>query len=142
MTTLNQSQMSLSEAQKILASFSCTEIKTISSPTEKEELQKALLLITDVSDAQNFGICADSIPQAMSSLMSYLNGLNYEVEIDESQINPVKGPVYLKFNAQKWSIYTDSYEGKYRGVLVSCQSAYTDELNVTYGHFPLDLFEN
>ena len=39
------------------------------------------------------------------------------------------------------SYYLDDYIGKYRGVLVSCQSE-DDKIVGTYGHFPLDLFSN
>jgi hypothetical protein len=40
---------------------------------------------------------------------------------------------------QKDSFYIDAYTGSYRGVLVACQSD-NEELQGTYGHFPLDLF--
>ncbi|NET48697.1 MAG: DUF1824 family protein, partial [Merismopedia sp. SIO2A8] len=52
------------------------------------------------------------------------------------------GPVYIKFNTKTNFFHIDSYDGTYRGVLVSYQSAYEDGVNDLYGHFPLDLFAN
>ncbi|MGL5033413.1 MAG: DUF1824 family protein, partial [Microcystaceae cyanobacterium] len=51
----------------------------------------------------------------------------------------IEGPVYLKFNTKKMSHYLDTYDGSYRGVLISCQME-DDNLTGTYGYFPLNLF--
>ncbi|MGL5508894.1 MAG: DUF1824 family protein [Microcoleaceae cyanobacterium] len=48
--------------------------------------------------------------------------------------------MYIKFNGMKQTYHLDSYQGEYRGVLVSCQSSDPQMVNGTYGHLPLDLF--
>jgi Domain of unknown function (DUF1824) len=139
---MTTTELTLEQSLKILAKFSCTEPKPVESAQEKLDLQSALLMVTDNCDYQNFGICADSLAQAFVVLESYLEGLNYEIDVNKSEVDPLEGPVYVKFNTRKWSVYTDTYGDKYRGVLVSCQSAEHEAVNGTYGHFPLDLFQD
>ncbi|MGK7905365.1 MAG: DUF1824 family protein [Hormoscilla sp.] len=140
---MHQNQNQLTEATvaaalKLLKLFSCTETKSVDSEAEKTRLREALLLIVNLSDSQNLGICADNPAQAFDALASYLEALGYKMPPGERPSH--SNPVYLKFNSQKMSYYLDDYTGKYRGVLVSCQSSESEELNGTYGHLPLDLF--
>lgn len=135
----NQDQLTVAAALKLLKLFSCTETKSVDSEAEKTRLREALLLIVNLSDSQNLGICADNPAQALDALASYLQALGYQIPPAE-EIPSHSNPVYLKFNSQKMSYYLDDYTGKYRGVLVSCQSEDSEELNGTYGHLPLDLF--
>lgn len=111
------------------------------SESEKVLIRQALLLLTSKSDYQNLGICADSVAQGFLALETYLKALGYEAILDRrADVTSFIGPVYIKFNTQKQSYYLDSYIGKYRGVLVSCQSSQDESINGTYGHLPLDLF--
>ena len=129
---------SLASALKILQSYSCITPKLITSDSEKAEVQEALLLVTQLAEHQNLGICADDVPNGLAALKSYAQALGYKLPNPSATVEIA--PVYIKFNAQKQSYYLDPYPGTYRGVLVSCQSSEYDLLNGTFGHFPLDLF--
>ncbi|MEC4986651.1 MAG: DUF1824 family protein [Oscillatoria sp. PMC 1068.18] len=139
MSTENDLGFTVEEARKILDKFSCTEVKEVESAVEKKQLRQALLLITGLSESENLGVCADNSQQAFAALSSYLQAMDYRVNFDLASITPVEKPVYLKYNTQKKAYYLDSYTGKYRGVLVSCQSE-DDDVNGVYGHLPLNLF--
>ena len=140
MNTQNPPNLSVQEAQKILKAFSSIDTKSVDSESEKTLIRQALLLLISKSDYQNLGICADSVAQGFLALETYLKALGYKATLDRADITSFIGPVYIKFNTQKESYYLDSYIGKYRGVLVSCQSSQDESINGTYGHLPLDLF--
>lgn len=140
MSTQNQYNFTVESARKILEAFSCINTKSVDSALEKDSLRQALMLFVSKSDYQNFGICADSATEGFLALETYLKALSYKQPLQGSDIASFVGPVYLKFNTQKNSYYLDSYTGKYRGVLVSCQSSQDESINGTYGHLPLDLF--
>jgi hypothetical protein len=128
----------IQEAVGILKEYSCVQTKTVTNATEKERLTKAILLVTELSEYQNLGICADNVAQGLESLQSYLVGLGYQLQLPTIEQKP-PGAVYIKFNTQKQNFYVDDYEGDYRGVLISCQGD-NQEVMGTYGYFPLDLF--
>lgn len=128
--------LTVEAAQKILREFNCIENKTVSD-AEKDLIRQALLLVSKVSDYQILGICAETATAGLSALASYTKALNYQPNLD---LPPVAGAVYIKFNPKTGLCYLDAYSGQYRGVLVSCQSAY-GSVNEMYGHLPLDLFE-
>lgn len=140
MSTQNQDNLTVESARKTLKAFSCINTKSVDSASEKDSLCQALILFVSKSDYQNFGICADSATEGFLALETYLKALGYQPPIQGSDIASFVGTVYLKFNTQKNSYYLDSYTGKYRGVLVSCQSSQDESINGTYGHLPLDLF--
>lgn len=140
MSTQNPNNLTIEQAQTILASFSCTNTKSVDLESEKALIRQALLLLTSQSDYQNLGICADSVAQGFLALETYLQALGYKSTLDPADTTSVFDPVYIKFNTERQSYYLDSYIGKYRGVLVSCQSSHDESINGTYGHFPLDLF--
>lgn len=140
MYTQNPNNLTIEEAQKILGNFSCMDTTSVESESEKALLRQALLLITSETDYQNLGICADSAAEGFLALETYLQALGYKTNLDRSDITSFVGSVYIKFNTQSESYYLDSYTGKYRGVLVSCQSSSDESINGTYGHLPLDLF--
>ncbi len=139
MPTNQTPHLTIKEAKEILDFYSCTQTKTVNTTKEKELLQQAILLITEQSESENLGICANNSQQAMVALSSYLKALGYASLIESLSLPPIELPVYIKFNTQKMSHFLDSYSGDYRGVLISCQ-AEDEEINGTYGHFPLDLF--
>ncbi len=137
MSTQKSTNLTIEEAQKVLKNFSCLETNTVTS-AEKALIREALLLITSCSDYQILGICADTTAQGLLALKTYAAALGYEAKLD---LTPVAGSVYIKFNPQTGLCYLDSYSGKHRGVLVSCQSSQYDSINEMYGHLPIDLFE-
>jgi hypothetical protein len=128
----------IQEAVGILKEYSCTQIKTVNSPTEKEQLTKAILLVSELSEYQNLGICADNLESGLESLKNYLQVLGYQLPLPAIE-QTTTGPVYIKFNTKKQNFYLDDYEGDYRGVLISYQGD-DQEVMGTYGYFPLDLF--
>ena len=138
MNTQNPTDLTAAAAQKVLKDFSLDTL--VESAAEKALVRQALLMIADLSDYQNLGVCADTAEQGFSALASYLEALGYKVTLDRALSPSVAGAVYLKFNTKRESYYLDSYTGQYRGVLVSCQSSDYEEINGTYGHLPLDLF--
>ena len=140
MSTQNPTNLTVEEAQKLLGDFSCIDTKSVDSESEKALIRQALLLLGSKSDYQNLGICADSAAQGFLALEAYLKALGYKPTLDLADITSFVGAVYIKFNTQRESYYLDSYTGKYRGVLVSCQSSEYESINGTYGHLPLDLF--
>jgi hypothetical protein len=137
MSTQNQTNLTVEEAQKVLKDFNCIEDKSVTA-SEKALIQEALLLISSYSDYQILGICADTSAQGLLALKTYSESLGYKPNLD---LTPVEGSVYIKFNPQTGLCYLDSYSGKHRGVLVSCQSSQDNSINEMYGHLPLDLFE-
>ncbi|NEQ38602.1 MAG: DUF1824 family protein [Okeania sp. SIO3I5] len=141
MSTQNIHNLTVSQAEKFLNEFTCQDIKVVESQEEKAIIRAAILLLANLSDYQMLGICANSTTEALYTLGSYLEGLGYNTTLmNESNLNSIPGSVYLKFNGMKESYIVEPYIGKYRGVLVSCQSAEEKGINGTYGYLPLDLF--
>lgn len=137
MFSQNQIKLTVEQAQKILKEFNCVENKSI-AVSEKALVREALLLIASLSDYQILGICADTTAQGLLALKTYSEALGYEADLD---LTGVEGSVYIKFNSKTGLCYLDSYTGKHRGVLVSCQSSESGAINEMYGHLPLDLFD-
>ena len=131
--------LTLKAAIEILKQYSCIQLKTVDSEEEKQQLRQALIRVVMASEYENLGICADNSQQAFVTLTSYLKALGYKSNFDLGTANRGDTPIYLKFNTQKMSYYTDKYVGDYRGVLISFY-AHEEEVVGTYGHFPLDLF--
>ncbi|MBP0016730.1 MAG: DUF1824 family protein [Cyanobacteria bacterium SBLK] len=136
---MNAPDLALTDARQLLDSYSCIVPKIPTSETEARELRQALRLITARSESENLGVCADNSQQGYQSLADYLEALGYRVPFEITALESVDCPVYIKFNTAKMTHYLKTYEGEYRGVLISCQSE-EEEINGTYGHFPLDLF--
>ena len=72
-------------------------------------------------------------------MTSYIQALGYKFT---PEVPPVEGPIYIKYNPKLRSCHSDTYVGDHRGVLVSCQSEYDDDVNELFGHLPLELFAN
>jgi hypothetical protein len=89
----------IQEAVGILKEYSCTQIKTVNSPTEKEQLTKAILLVSELSEYQNLGICADNLESGLDSLKNYLQVLGYQLPLPAIE-QKTTGPVYIKFNSE------------------------------------------
>lgn len=140
MSTPSLNNPTIESAQQLLEAFSGIDNKLVESAEEKAQIGQALLLLTKLAESQNLGVCADTAAEGLLALESYLQALGYEVKINPADINSLIGSVYIKFNGQRQTYYLDSYTGKDRGVLVSCQSSEDESLNRIYGYLPLDLF--
>ncbi len=125
-------------AHQLLKKFDCLPTDTPDRPANAE-VRVALKIVAQASEFQIFGVCAGSLIEGMTALKDYTQALGYEIPQDLT-FDAVEGAAYIKFNPKSGLVYTDSYSGDHRGVLVSCQSAYDNGLNEMYGHLPLDLF--
>ena len=123
------------DAETVLQQFICVD-STSSQPADYALIREALLVVASLSDYQILGICADSAEQGLRSLRSYSTALGYE---GLPEVQSIPGVVYIKYNPRLGRAYMESYAGEHRGVLVSCQSDYSDGVNDTFGHLPLDL---
>lgn len=129
--------LTLDAALQVLRRFTCLDRFTPADIPAPEVTRQALHIVADRSDYQIFGICADTVAAANQTLQDYLIALQYD---DQPLLTSSEGPVYVKYNPRTGLCHTTSYTGDYRGVLVSCQSAYDQDINETFGHLPLDLF--
>lgn len=127
--------MTRSEAETILRQFICTERS--SEPLDYAAIREAVLIVADLSDYQILGICAETAEEGLKALSSYLGALKYDVPETRS----IDGVIYIKFNPLTGRSHIEPYTGEHRGVLISCQSAYDDGVNETFGHLPIDLFK-
>jgi hypothetical protein len=124
------------DAETLLRQFVCVDPAS-PQQVDYEAIRAAVLLVAERSDYQILGICADTAEQGLRSLRAYLTALGYETI---PEIPAIPGIVYIKYNPNMGRAYMEPYAGAHRGVLVSCQSAYDDGINETFGHLPLDLF--
>lgn len=138
MSPQNPIHLTIQAAQAILKSFNCVDAQSITSESDKAQIRQALLLLAENSDFQILGICADNAAQGLAALKTYSAALGYQ---PDPNLIPIDEPVYIKFNGNTGLCYLDYYTGKYRGVLVSCQSSFAGGINEMYGHLPLDLFD-
>lgn len=137
--TANSTLPPLEQALTTLRKFICIERIPPDQVPDSATIQQALRQVREHSDYQIFGICADTTVAAIAALHTYLAALDYAER--PSPNTTLEGPVYLKFNPKTGLCHLDTYIGNHRGVLVACQSAYDGDVNETFGHLPLDLFE-
>jgi hypothetical protein len=123
-------------AHTLLKQFDCANSTPIDCPAS--DLREAVLRLAHHSDYQILGICANSREEAIASLQAYSRALGYQPSLP---LESVAGAVYLKFNPVSGLCYVDSYTGQHRGVVLACQSADAADVNHTYGHLPLNLFD-
>lgn len=109
------------------------------SNQERQTIRADLLWLNEMSEYQTLGICADSITEAEAALKGYVAALAQPINLD---LPEQAGAVFLKFNTLKNAWYVDEYSGEFRGVLVTYHTSEPelDNINGTYGPFPLDLF--
>jgi Domain of unknown function (DUF1824) len=129
--------MTRTEAEQILRAFTCVEQTGVQPTQDDQVIRDAIAIVAELSDYQILGICADDAESAVQAMKDYMTALGYE---RVPEVNSVAGTVYLKFNPKSGRSQMEPYVGKHRGVLVSCQSAYDDGVNETFGHLPLGLF--
>jgi hypothetical protein len=137
MSNVDTPTLTLAAAQQLLRLFTSRDRDSAGTSLDPAVVRAAVLLVREHSDYQIFGICADTLEQAIAALHDYLTALGYPMI---PTLPTVSGTVYVKFNPKTGHAHVDSYTGQYRGVLVSCQSAYDGDVNETYGHLPLELF--
>ena len=140
MASIDLNSADLQTIRKHLAQFSCIEIATPLTADEASTVREALLLFNDLSDYQTLGICADDLAAAKAAIEAYVAALSRPINLE---IEPCKGPVYIKFNTLNGAWYLDAYPGPSRGTLISFHTSEpeVDIINGTYGPFPLDLFD-
>jgi hypothetical protein len=111
------------------------------SDAQKQSVREALLWLNEISEYQTLGICASDLSAAIAALKGYVAALSEPINVD---IPDQAGAVFLKFNTLKNAWYLDGYSGDSRGVLVTYHTSEPELENVngTYGPFPLNLFEN
>ncbi len=120
-----------------LSQFDCGSSSELDAESEKSKIIRALKVIQDAADVHIFGVLSPSFPEAIQALNEYVTAFDYP-QPDFPQA--IDGPTYLKYNPSTQLCYADTYEGRYQGVLISCQSDASDGLNQMFGHLPLDLF--
>lgn len=130
----------LKTIRKQLIEISLTNTPASLSDEQKQAVREALLWLNEQSEYQTLGICADSLGAAEAALKGYVGALSQPIRVD---IPAQGGAVFLKFNTLKNAWYVDGYSGESRGVLVTYHTSEPelDEVNGTYGPFPLDLFQ-
>ncbi len=114
-----------------------SSVKKLPAELSRESVYEALTLVLNGSEYQLIGICAENYAEGALTLQQYLVAFGYETMptfADPGQ------PIYIKYNSKTETCYAKPYDGDHRGVIVSCQSSYDDEVNETFGHLPLDLF--
>ena len=126
----------LAAAQALLKQFDCLDRSATPDPAQ---VRAALRQVLQHCDYPIFGICADTLEQAIAALTTYLKALEYDLAQPDDRTSPGTA-VYLKYNPRNGLCYASSYIGDHRGVLVSCQAAYEGDVSDIFGHLPLDLF--
>ncbi|ASC72524.1 hypothetical protein XM38_034820 [Halomicronema hongdechloris C2206] len=121
-----------------LARFSCLEVPPTLSPQERQTLREELLQFNQLSDYQTLGICVESLDKAQAALEAYVAALGGQCTLTLTADHA--GPFYIKFNTLNDKGYVNRYDGPSRGVLITYHASEVDEVNGTYGPFPLDLF--
>ncbi len=125
--------LTLQQAHDRLITFEKESDPTPNIPDTRTALSK----IIAASEDQILGILANTFAEGVTALNSYSKAIGQTVP---QSLDPVEGPVYIKFNPQTNLCYCESYTGEHRGVLVSCQSASEGGVNHMYGHLPLNLW--
>lgn len=138
MSSSEPSAADILATRKQLARFSCLETAPTLSAEELANIRQFLLLFNQLSDYQTLGVCADTLAQGKVAMENYIAALGSPANLD---LPNKEGPVYIKFNTLKGAWHLDDYSGPSRGVLVSYHASDVEEVNGTYGPFPLDLFD-
>ena len=131
----------IAKAVKLLKIYGCSPENRDNSPTARQQLREAILLVAQESEWENIGICAENLTRGLDALSSYLKALGYQDNFakNSSTQGYANKPIYIKFNTRTMKYYVDSYSGDSRGVLIAMQG--DDETILgTYGYFPLGLF--
>ena len=132
--------LTIADAERIL--WELSDLDPISATPERcTQIREALDYLTKESDYHIFGVCANTIDDALQALHSLANHFNYELP-PASDLPAIADGVYLKYNPRRPRYHFDNYKGAYRGVLISFHTDFSDGYSGTHGHFPLDLFSS
>ena len=129
--------LTIADAERILWELSDLDSDSIVLE-QRHQICAALDYLTRQADYHIFGICADRTETAVKSLREYANHFQYE--LPDTPLPNIDNGIYLKYNPRSRRYHTDSYQGQYRGVLISFHTDFTDGYSGTHGHFPLDLY--
>jgi Domain of unknown function (DUF1824) len=131
--------MTILEADQALRKLQ--DLGAAATAEQRAAICQCLQVLTEAADYHTIGMCADDQAVGLTALRSYAKYFGYDITADLAAASPaINGSVYLKFNPRSNRLYIDTYQGDYRGGLVSFQSDLADGYNGTHGHFPLDLF--
>lgn len=129
--------LTVADAERILWELSDLDVAS-ATIERRSQIREALDYLTKQADYHIFGICADTIAEALQALQNYAAHFCYE--LPEADLSAITDGVYLKYNPRSRRYHLDNYQGTYRGVLISLHTDFTDGYSGTHGHFPLDLF--
>ena len=129
--------LTVAYAERILWELSDLDVAS-ATIERRSQIREALDHLTKQADYHIFGICADTIAEALQALQNYAAHFRYE--LPEADLSAIAEGVYLKYNPRSRRYHLDNYKGTYRGVLISLHTDFTDGYSGTHGHFPLDLF--
>jgi hypothetical protein len=129
--------LTVADAERILWELSDLDVAS-ATIERRSQIREALDYLTKQADYHIFGICADTIAEALQALQNYAAHFRYE--LPEADLSAIAEGVYLKYNPRSRRYHLDNYKGTYRGVLISLHTDFTDGYSGTHGHFPLDLF--
>ena len=131
--------LTIADAERIL--WELSDLDAASANIERRnQICEALDYLTRQADYHIFGVCADRTAEAVRSMRSYTKHFHYE--LPDAEVPIIDDGIYLKYNPRSRRYYADSYQGSYRGVLISFHTDFTDGYSGTHGHFPLDLFSD
>lgn len=138
--TIEEPAAKLKAVRQQLIAISLIHGPTDLSEEQRQSVRDALLWLNDMSEYQTLGICANTCTDAETALKGYVAALSQPIQVDLP--SDQEGAVFLKFNTLKNAWYLDGYSGDSRGVLVTYHTSEPDleDVNGTYGPFPLDLF--
>jgi hypothetical protein len=129
--------LTINDAERILWELSDLDNET-ATLDHRSQICEALDYLTSQADYLIFGVCADTVAEALLVLKKYTSYFHYELPSGDLPL--INDGVYLKYNPRRPRYHCDSYKGNYRGVLLSFHTDFTDGYSGTHGHFPLDLF--
>ena len=132
--------MTILEADQALRKLQ--DLGAAASVEQRSTIRDSLQILTKAADYHTIGMCADDQTIGLTALHSYAKYFGYDITADLVTALPtISGAVYLKFNPRSNRLHLDTYQGDYRGGLVSFQSDLADGYSGTHGHFPLDIFD-
>ena len=88
----------IKSAVTFLRDFSCITPRIVASDEEKQALRQAISQVVQLSEWQNIGICANTIPQALQTLVAYLTGLGSSFIPEMPTDISFSTAIYLKYN--------------------------------------------
>ncbi|BAD80418.1 hypothetical protein syc2228_d [Synechococcus elongatus PCC 6301] len=126
-------------AEQRLQQYRCQTEDLQLSPEAVQQLRSDLHTLVTAADFLTLGICAETSAIAQAALAEYWAALQ-QPALEPTDLPAIAEPCFLKANGRSGRLLLDTYEGAYRGVLITVHSDLAAGPSGTYGHFPLDLF--